>query len=186
MARKQSKTASNVEPNLTLADLTRRYAEQMEKQGKSPGTCFSYLMELRLAQSELGEETLVSALTPERIAEFNTSKRVVKLKSGKPKSQLSIDKTRRVLRLALAWAHAEGLVAEPIIDPKRDALPGQQQSDVTVVVGDTVVNDPTPTKKPRGRKRAITLEVAQPEGEAAADVAEAAVAATNESEPTAA
>ncbi len=64
----------------------------------------------RLAQDELGAETPLADLTPERVAEFYTSKRVTKLRSGKQKSQLSIDKTRRVLRLALVWAAERGIV----------------------------------------------------------------------------
>ncbi|MCC7014860.1 MAG: hypothetical protein IT454_20020 [Planctomycetes bacterium] len=176
MARKNSKAATHtIDPNLTLADLTRRYAEKMEAEGKSAGTCFSYLMELKLAQSELGAETLVSTLTPESIAAFNASKRVVKLKNGRAKSQLSVDKTRRVLRLALTWAHQSGLIAEAIVDPKRDAMPGEGASDVTLVVGDKIVNDAAPAKKRRGRKQAVTLEVSQGEAEAAADEAQASI-----------
>jgi hypothetical protein len=94
----------------------------MAEQGKSEGTRFSYGMELKLAQAELGSDALVSYLTPESIALFNEAPRVTTLKSGRPKSQLSIDKTRRVLRLALTWAHQEGLIDHAVVDPKKDAL----------------------------------------------------------------
>jgi hypothetical protein len=109
-------------PALTLADLAARYLTHMEQQGKSEGTRFSYGMELKLAQAELGSDALVSYLTPESIALFNEAPRVTTLKSGRPKSQLSIDKTRRVLRLALTWAHQEGLIDHAVVDPKKDAL----------------------------------------------------------------
>jgi hypothetical protein len=90
----------------------------MKNDGKSAGTIASYSMELRLAQDELGAETVLSDLTPERVAEFFNSKRVTKLRSGKNKSQLSIDKTRRVLRLALVWAAERGIIAKaPIPEP---------------------------------------------------------------------
>jgi hypothetical protein len=109
-------------PALTLADLAARYLTHMEQQGKSEGTRFSYGMELKLAQAELGSDALVSYLTPESIALFNEAPRVTTLKSGRPKSQLSIDKTRRVLRLALTWAHQEGLIDHAVVDPKKDVL----------------------------------------------------------------
>ena len=116
-----SKKTSKTNPNLTLEQLSRAYLDAIEKDGKSVGTCFSYLMELKVATSELGAETLVSTLTAQQIEKFNNSKRVTKLKSGKPKSQLSIDKTRRVLRLALAWAEQSGLIEKSPIPAKANA-----------------------------------------------------------------
>ena len=131
MARKKTIAA---DPNLTLAQLSQAYLDFIEKDGKSVGTCFSYCMELKLAHSELGAETLVSAITADDITKFNNCKRVTKLKSGKPKSQLSIDKTRRVLRLALAHAEQSGLIEKSPIPAK--------------VTEDT----PAPEKKRRGAK----------------------------------
>jgi hypothetical protein len=94
----------------TLADLAAAYAVQMENDGKSNGTIASYSMELKLAQDELGAETPLADLTPAKVETFFNSKRVTKLRSGKQKSQLSIDKTRRVLRLALVWAAERGII----------------------------------------------------------------------------
>ncbi len=109
-ARKKKEAA--VSGVTTLADLAAAYAVQMEEGGKSGGTIASYGMELRVAQDELGETTPLADLTPERVGEFFNSKRVMKLKSGKAKSQLSIDKTRRVPRLALVWAAERGIIAK--------------------------------------------------------------------------
>jgi hypothetical protein len=102
----------------TLADLAAAYAAQMENDGKSNGTIASYGMELRLAQDELGAETPLAELTADRVETFFNSKRVTKLRSGKQKSQLSIDKTRRVLRLALVWAAERGIIEKaPLPEP---------------------------------------------------------------------
>jgi hypothetical protein len=104
--------------NATLADIAAGYLEHMANAGKSDGTISSYRMELRTAAIELGEETPIAEITVERVHEFFTSKRVTKLRSGKNKSQLSIDKTRRVLRLALVWAAERGIIAAaPIPEP---------------------------------------------------------------------
>jgi hypothetical protein len=102
----------------TLADVAAGYLAHMESEGKSDGTVSSYRMELKTAMTELGAETLVSALTPERVQAFFDCKRVTKLRSGRAKAKPSIDKTRRVLRLALCWAAERSLVATaPIPEP---------------------------------------------------------------------
>lgn len=51
----------------------------MAEQGKSEGTRFSYGMELKLAQAELGSDALVTYLTPESIALFNEAPRVCRV-----------------------------------------------------------------------------------------------------------
>lgn len=184
------KTAS-----ITLAELTTRYTAHMEDAGKSRGTVFSYESELRLAQRELGADLSIGAISREDIERFNACPRVTILKSGRPKSQLSIDKTRRVLRLALGWAAQTGLIAtspaEPIEAPapttekrakKSKDAPLPHTPDVTVVVGDEQITDgsPAPKKAKRSRKQAIVLEVAQADAERAADEAESMIANSNE------
>jgi len=108
----KAKKAKAVSGVATLVDLCAAYATQMEEDGKSDGTIASYKMELKTAMAELGEETPLADLTPEKVEAFFKSKKVTKLRSGKNKSQLSIDKTRRVLRLALVWAEERGIVAK--------------------------------------------------------------------------
>jgi hypothetical protein len=161
MAKKTTKNASsNLRPELTLAELSEKYLDHMEREGKSAGTCFSYGMELKAAQGELGAETLVGMLTTDDVEKFNNSTRVTKLKSGRPKSQLSIDKTRRVLRLALTWAAQKGWIERSPIPTKGD--------------GDAP-ETPAPTKGKGGRKAKViepALEVPQEVAEAAADAVE--------------
>jgi hypothetical protein len=94
----------------TLADISHAYLGHMDSAGKSGGTISSYAMELRTANVEIGADTLISDLTPARVQEFFNCKRVMKLRSGKPKAKPSYDKTRRVLRLALVWAAETGLI----------------------------------------------------------------------------
>jgi hypothetical protein len=106
--------------NATLADVAAGYLTYMEEAGKSEGTVSSYRMELRTAMSELGEGTPIAEITVERVQKFFESPRVTKLRSGKAKAKPSVDKTRRVLRLALVWAAERGIVAvAPIPEPAR-------------------------------------------------------------------
>jgi hypothetical protein len=99
-------------PGATLADVFASYLEGMEKDGKSDGTISSYRMELDLAASELGVDTMAADLTPERVLLFFGCDRVTKTRSGRPKSPLSIAKSQGVLRQALQHAERAGLVVK--------------------------------------------------------------------------
>ena len=100
----KTKATRKAKTDLTLAELAERYIKHLEDDGKSPGTCSSYGAELKLAIKHLGADTQIASITPAQVGDFFDSKPVTKLRSGKKKSQLSVDKTRRVLRLALVWA----------------------------------------------------------------------------------
>jgi hypothetical protein len=79
----------------TLADLAAGYLAHLEASGKSQGTVLSYRLELTIALNELGKNTPTRELTGERVKAFFESERVTKTLSGRMKSPLSIDKTRR-------------------------------------------------------------------------------------------
>ena len=101
-------------------DATGAEVQAEEDAGKSPGTVFSYTAELKLACSELGRDTQITALTPEAVERYYTSDRVTKLRSGAPKANASVAKTRRVLRLALCYALEQGWI-EKVPLPASDA-----------------------------------------------------------------
>ncbi len=96
----------------TLETAFAGYLDALEKDGKSEGTISSYRMELQLAGADLGLDTKVADLTPDRIVLFIASDRVQKTRSGRAKSPLSTAKTERVLRQALVWAEGAGMVAK--------------------------------------------------------------------------
>ncbi len=95
---------------VTLEHLAERYLAHMEEVGKSAGTVFSYKLELVLAMQELGKDTQLATLTPERVLEYFTSPRVMRTKTGVEKARPTFEKTRRVLRLALKWAEESKLI----------------------------------------------------------------------------
>jgi hypothetical protein len=171
MARKSKNTSSTINPDLSLSSLCEAYLASLLERGQSEGTVFSYRMELKTAQAELGAETKVADLTPEAIAAFNVCERVMKKKSGKPKAEPSFLKTRRTLRLCLAFGEQSGLIAKSPVDARKDVLPG--------AAGEVQATATEPAKPKKGKRRgALVLEVSQPEAEAAADIAEAMIAAT--------
>jgi hypothetical protein len=111
------KKAKRTRGGATLADVFKGYVESLEADGKSDGTIASYRMEFQLAGDDLGLETPITNIKPERVLLFCTSDRVTKKRNGKPKSPLSIDKTRRVVRQALVYAETAELVANaPVPD----------------------------------------------------------------------
>jgi hypothetical protein len=172
MARKSKNTNSTINPDLTLASLCEAYLASLAERGQSESTIFSYRLELKTAQAELGADTKVADLTTEHIAAFNVCTRVMRLKSGKPKAEPSFLKTRRTLRLALTFAEQSGLIAKSPVDARKDVLPG--------ATSESSATTPEPAKARKGKRRgALVLEVSQDVAEHAADVAEAMVAATS-------
>ncbi|MCB9833800.1 MAG: hypothetical protein H6807_15165 [Planctomycetes bacterium] len=105
----------------TLQAMSERYIKSLEAAGKSHGTQFSYGMELKLALKALGGETKVADLTVTEVEAFFASDLVTKTRTGKPKAKPTIDKTRRVLRLALEWAVSEGWMKEAPLPKNEEA-----------------------------------------------------------------
>ena len=75
-------------------------------------------MDLRVALKALGEKTKLGNLTPKKVGDYFESDAVVKSRSGKPKNERTIAKTRRVLRMALEWAEKKGFVDKAPIPAK--------------------------------------------------------------------
>lgn len=105
--------------DVTFAQLPYRFGEHLAEIGKSAGTVVSYSAELETAANFFGPDRKVSALTAARVQAFFASDAVTKKRGGKPKSELSIAKTCRVLRQALNWLAAEGAIKKaPLPDAK--------------------------------------------------------------------
>lgn len=94
---------------VTLSDVAEGYLESLQADG-SETTIASYRAELKRAAAALGSDTVVADLTARRVSNYFESDAVTKKKNGKDKGPLTVDKTRRVLRLALCWAVQEGLI----------------------------------------------------------------------------
>ena len=113
-AKGRAKAAAKKAPDasaLTVADLGARYVVHMEAAGKSPTTILSYGLELAAAARELGAETPLEALTAAQVAAYFDCDAVTKTRDGAAKARRTVEKTRRVLRLALVWAAEAGLIA---------------------------------------------------------------------------
>ncbi len=122
---KPKKKAKPETAGFTMADLVEGFAAHLAEVGKGLGTQMSYRIDLGVAVKHFGEATEVSTLTPRKVENFNESDAVTKTRTGRGKAQPGIDKTRRVLRLALVWAAGAGHIeSAPIPEsamPKRGA-----------------------------------------------------------------
>ena len=96
---------------ITLGYLAREYVRHLEEVDKSPATVFGYKMDLDLALAEMGADTPLAVLTEDWVRKYFDSERVTRTKTGHLKAKPTVDKTRRVLRLALTWAVEKGWLA---------------------------------------------------------------------------
>jgi hypothetical protein len=142
-------------PRIPLGDLGDRYIHHLEIAGVAVDTVRAYAIELDTAYRELGVETPIADLAPADIERFNECKRVTRLSSGRRRGKRAVEKTRRVLKLALDFAVHMGLLRT---SPAKDA-PAQEHAPAQGI-----------TQEP------AYLEVPQAEAEAAAQEAEAQVA----------
>ena len=97
---------------LTMGVVAEGYLAHLDEAGKSPGTLFSYRQDIQTAVRHVGEDADVAALTANQVAEYFASDAVTKTRTGRTKAKPTVDKTRRVRRLALVWAAKSGLIAE--------------------------------------------------------------------------
>jgi len=118
---KPKSKAKKPDTNLTVGELAVNFEEHLESIGKSRGTVFGYSIEMKTAVKHFGADTKAASLTEKQVREYFESDKVTKNRAGKPKSQLTIDKTRRVFRQALVWLAEEGVVkTAPIPDLKAE------------------------------------------------------------------
>jgi hypothetical protein len=113
---------------LTLAGLADAYINALGTIGKGLGTQLSYRLDLSVALKALGEETRVDELTEEKVTAFFESATVTKTRTGNQKAQVSIDKTRRVFRQALAYAVKEGHIATTPVAQIYNARKGKESA----------------------------------------------------------
>jgi hypothetical protein len=124
-AAKKPKTKSSkktaTKPTWTLTECALAYLESLKVARKSESTISAYAADLDLATEVLGTETPIAAIRPADVERFNASEPVLRTKSGRDKAMPTIERSRRVLRLALVFAEQSGAIeAAPIAEkPKR-------------------------------------------------------------------
>lgn len=98
----------------TIADLKAAFLAHLEAEGHTPLTRSSYARDLDIAVAYFGPTRKVATITAEEIEAFNRCDLVLNKPKGSAKAMPTILKTRRVLRLALAWSRGERKLAEHV------------------------------------------------------------------------
>jgi hypothetical protein len=96
----------------SLRAIGNAWIDHLRADGHSVSTVASYGNDLEVAYEHLGGDVAAAGLTERQIQGFNGCALVLRKKSGKPKAQPTILKTRRALRLALVWAAEQKLIAK--------------------------------------------------------------------------
>jgi hypothetical protein len=133
----KAKKSKKSKPTWTLTECALAYLESLKAARKSESTINAYAADLDLATEVLGGETPIAQLTIADIERFNASQQVTTTKSGRAKAQPTIDRSRRVLRLALTFAEQQGAIdAAPL--PEK---PARAKKDVPLSQREAIGND---------------------------------------------
>ena len=103
---------TNTTQPATLGELSEAYLAHLKEQGKKERTLFTYGMDLRDVNGFFGEDKKLTTLRPADFGRFLKSDTLLKLKTGKPKSDITIKKTVRVMRMMLVWAVETGVLTK--------------------------------------------------------------------------
>jgi site-specific recombinase XerD len=142
----KKKSAKKGETTWTLTQTAVAYLESLRVAKKSESTVNAYAADLDLATEVLGAETPIAQLTIDDVTRFNASEVVMKTKSGRDKALPTIERSRRVLRLALVFAEQQGAIEAAPIEAKRatkgEAKPKRaKKNDVPLSQREAIGND---------------------------------------------
>ena len=94
----------------TLHEATQAYLEHLKGEGKKERTLYTYGKDLEQIEAFFGASRKLTGILAPRVGKFFRSDALLKLPSGKKRSQPTVEKTKRVLRMLLVWAHETGRI----------------------------------------------------------------------------
>lgn len=94
--------------NKTLHDGLLEYLQYLRDQGKSERTIYTYTKDAEQIEAYFGSEKKLSAILTMHVAGFLKSDALLKLPGDKERSEPTVRKTVRVLRMFLFWAKEQG------------------------------------------------------------------------------
>jgi len=94
----------------TLHQATQAYLEHLRSQGKKERTLYTYGKDFEQIEGFFGSERKLSAILTPHVGKFFKSDALLKLPSGRERSQPTVEKTKRVLRMFLIWARETGRI----------------------------------------------------------------------------
>jgi len=98
--------------DIKLQDAAREYLEYLKAEGKSPRTIYTYRKDFDQIEAYFKPEKKLSAIMVPHASGFLKSDALLKLPSGKERSEPTVKKTVRVFRMFLVWALGKGYITK--------------------------------------------------------------------------
>ena len=105
----------------TLHEAGQAYLEHLRIQGKKERTVYTYGKDLQQIEAFFGADRKLKGILAAHVGKFLRSDALLKLASRKERAKSTVDKTKRVLRMFLVWAHETGRI-EKLPLPKGAAM----------------------------------------------------------------
>lgn len=86
------------------------YLEHLKGEGKKERTLYTYGKDFEQIEAFFGADRKLTSILAPHVGKFYRSDTLLKLPSGKERSQPTVEKTKRVLRMFLVWAHESGRI----------------------------------------------------------------------------
>ena len=94
----------------TLHEAAQDYLEHLRQTGKKERTIYTYGQDFEQIEAFFGKDRRLASILPAHVGKFLKSDNLLKLPSGKDRAKPTVDKTVRVLRMFLVWAHVNGRI----------------------------------------------------------------------------
>jgi len=98
--------------NVTFEKAVPKFLDALKEQGKNERTVEVYGRCLENAAQFFGADRPLGKLTPMLIGQYFKSDVMLKKPNGVVKSPITVEQTKRVLRLMLVWANEMGYIAD--------------------------------------------------------------------------
>ena len=94
----------------TLHEAAQAYLDHLKGEGKKERTLYTYGKDFEQIEAFFGADRKLKGILAPHVGKFLRSDALLKLPSGKDRSKPTVEKTKRVLRMFLVWAHETGLI----------------------------------------------------------------------------
>ena len=94
----------------TLHEAAQAYLDHLKGEGKKARTLYTYGKDFEQIEAFFGADRKLKGILAPHVGKFFRSDALLKLPSGKERSKPTVEKTKRVLRMFLVWAHETGLI----------------------------------------------------------------------------
>jgi len=96
----------------TLHDALQEYLEHLKACGKSERTLYTYSKDAEQIEAHFGSDKKLGSILVPHVSGFLKSDALLKMPSGKERSEPTVRKTVRVFRMFLCWALEQGYIAK--------------------------------------------------------------------------